>query len=51
MPTIDIFPYPVPIPAKMCSVPIRSRSVMLGYAERGKITLIAVKLFFKHSNI
>jgi len=47
----DNFPYPTPIQAKIWGCSLWSKSVLLGSADRGKVRLIVVKLFFKNFNL
>jgi len=42
-----IFPYPTPIPAKIWGYSLSNRSVMLGSAKRGKVSLISLEIIFQ----
>jgi len=46
MSKIDNFPYPTPIPAKICGCSLGSRSVMLESAESEMVRLISREIIF-----
>jgi len=46
MSKMENFPYPTPIPAKICECSFWGRSVMLGSVETGKIGLISREIIF-----
>jgi len=47
MSKIDNFPYPTPIPAKICGCSLWSRFITLESAESEKVTLISREIIFQ----